>query len=540
MNSIADYLKSNRKPAGWALIGALTLFAFAQRYPVDDAFISFRYARFLADGLGLVWNLGERVEGYTNFLWTILIAGGMALDIEPERFVILLTFPIYLAGLWLIFRTTEIWTGSTPLALLTTLIVGISRSVYAFATSGMETTLQMTQFLYVIYLLTNIDATGWSERRASLLSLLLTTVVLNRPDGFLAVLIVGLTVYRERERLSRRQIVNLIVPFVSIITIYFGWKLIYYGALLPNSFYIKVQDLLGVLYGLMFLHLFALSHLFHVFILLAAFQAHKLREWSPGIREAGVLCTLWAVYSVAVGGDFMEFRFLVPIIPLLIMVFVAMINRIETKTLRAGLLAGLLGGAIHSNFAMEELLRSYGVENVTNLRAHLQGNDENWVGLGKKLKEYFGGTDVLISAGAAGAIPYYSDLRTIDFLGLTDRNIAEDHEKFSRVPGHRIIARVDYLVDRKVNLIIEPNNHMIHQQDFPLWVQQLSWRDAYSFYLDPDGNVNGEPLNRVTLLAIPVDEEHTLIAWYLTPHPAIEEMIIKRDWKTYQVSRWQM
>ena len=39
----------------------------------DDAYISFRYARHLADGHGLVWNVGERVEGYTNFLWTLLL-----------------------------------------------------------------------------------------------------------------------------------------------------------------------------------------------------------------------------------------------------------------------------------------------------------------------------------------------------------------------------------------------------------------------------------------------------------------------------------
>nr|MBK7068484.1 hypothetical protein [Deltaproteobacteria bacterium] len=40
----------------------------------DDAFISFRYARNLVGGMGLVFNPGERVEGYSNFLWTVLLA----------------------------------------------------------------------------------------------------------------------------------------------------------------------------------------------------------------------------------------------------------------------------------------------------------------------------------------------------------------------------------------------------------------------------------------------------------------------------------
>src|SRR5256714_11236242 len=50
----------------------------------DDAYISFRYARNLAEHGQLVFNLGERVEGYTNFLWTVLLAGLYKLGLAPE------------------------------------------------------------------------------------------------------------------------------------------------------------------------------------------------------------------------------------------------------------------------------------------------------------------------------------------------------------------------------------------------------------------------------------------------------------------------
>jgi hypothetical protein len=46
----------------------------AQRWVQDDAYVSFRYAKHLVEGHGLVYNIGERVEGYTNFLWTLLAA----------------------------------------------------------------------------------------------------------------------------------------------------------------------------------------------------------------------------------------------------------------------------------------------------------------------------------------------------------------------------------------------------------------------------------------------------------------------------------
>ena len=54
----------------------------------DDAFISFRYAENLVRGLGLVYNAGERVEGYSNFLWTLGTALGMRLGVDPEQWTV--------------------------------------------------------------------------------------------------------------------------------------------------------------------------------------------------------------------------------------------------------------------------------------------------------------------------------------------------------------------------------------------------------------------------------------------------------------------
>jgi len=53
--------------------------------PVDDAYISFRYARNLARGAGLAFNAGQRVEGYTNFLWTVVLAGAARLGMDIPR-----------------------------------------------------------------------------------------------------------------------------------------------------------------------------------------------------------------------------------------------------------------------------------------------------------------------------------------------------------------------------------------------------------------------------------------------------------------------
>lgn len=53
-------------------------------YIKDDAFISLRYARNLIEGHGLVFNLSEPpLEGYSNFLWVLLEATGLALGAAP-------------------------------------------------------------------------------------------------------------------------------------------------------------------------------------------------------------------------------------------------------------------------------------------------------------------------------------------------------------------------------------------------------------------------------------------------------------------------
>src|SRR5437660_5760906 len=74
---------------------------------VDDSYISYRYARNLIHGLGLVYNAGERIEGYTNLLWTLLVAAGLELGIEPTALAKLLGGASALGVLWLVWRLAE-------------------------------------------------------------------------------------------------------------------------------------------------------------------------------------------------------------------------------------------------------------------------------------------------------------------------------------------------------------------------------------------------------------------------------------------------
>src|SRR5205823_8826190 len=67
-----------------AAAAGLVAHSLVWNFVTDDAFISFVYSRNLARHGQLVFNLGERVEGYTNFLWTVPLAGFLKVGLAPE------------------------------------------------------------------------------------------------------------------------------------------------------------------------------------------------------------------------------------------------------------------------------------------------------------------------------------------------------------------------------------------------------------------------------------------------------------------------
>jgi len=144
--SAHDHASPRPWPA-WVWLGlVLTLVlllwhAWSYRFLTDDAFISFRYARNLSEGAGLVFNRSfERVEGYSNFLWVLLLAGLDRLGWRPESAAI----PVSMAatvGLWLVVcRYTTRHAprpGAEWLVLIPGAFLAVNRSVAVWSTGGL-------------------------------------------------------------------------------------------------------------------------------------------------------------------------------------------------------------------------------------------------------------------------------------------------------------------------------------------------------------------------------------------------------------------
>src|SRR5512140_2543073 len=106
---------------------------------VDDAYISFRYAQNAILGHGLVFNPGERVEGFTNFLWTALLTPVQATGIDVGRLSIVLGVLFALGTMWLATRIARIM-GLPPFAgFLAALLLAVDGSFAIWAVSGLET-----------------------------------------------------------------------------------------------------------------------------------------------------------------------------------------------------------------------------------------------------------------------------------------------------------------------------------------------------------------------------------------------------------------
>jgi hypothetical protein len=505
---------------------------------IDDSFISFRYAKNLVDGHGLTFNIDERVEGYSNFLWVMLLAFGYKLGIQPEIFFLFLAIPIYIAVLVFSYLLALKVTKSRTYSLITMLLVGFNHSIACFAASGMETPLQMLEFLVVGYIIYDATCKGWNLKRTLSLSIILNLALLTRPDSILLAGCSAIAWYHSNNKRKRIDYAAFLLPFVVIVLPWLIWKYNFYGSIFPNSYNVKVRGLSGVGFGFYYFYLFVIYYALAPFMALVIWRWRSLYRIDRGAAYIALFSLVWLLYVIWVGGDFMEFRFMAPIIPFIIIIVLrSQLVFITDKWIVMALTFALCVGTANNFSFISKIFYIYRVERVEKLNAHIYAPDENWDGIGRKLGELFKGTDVTLGLGAAGVIPYYSGLKSIDFMGLTDKNVPFIGETFSSMPGHRIIAPLEYMVNSGVNLVVQPIRMVLNQEEFMSWRRQLSWNAVYAFFLDVDKPVNGLFINEVFLLVIPLKNGYSLVVWYLGQNDAIDRAIDEHNLMRIKLTR---
>jgi hypothetical protein len=296
-------------------------------WTADDAFISYRYAHNLVRGLGLVFNPGERVEGYTNPLWTLWIALGIRLGLDAESFSIWCGILCYgaLLGLLVFFhfdlrRRVELGRFALPSAAVVT---ALHAHMNQYATSGLETC-AFTLAVFAAYIVL-ARGLGGSPARPVLAGLLCAIAALLRPDGvvFVPIGVVALLASGAGGvRAAGKLLLAFLLPFGAATLLRVG----YYGDVFPNTYYAKSAYRTWHGQGLVYLGLYAKKYWP---LLLGAAIAPvawlELRKLPPAARSAvgahlalaSAFVVAYGYYVVRVGGDFMYARLLVPITPYL-------------------------------------------------------------------------------------------------------------------------------------------------------------------------------------------------------------------------------
>ncbi|MFN3196907.1 MAG: hypothetical protein ACE366_00625 [Bradymonadia bacterium] len=448
------------------MLGAIGVFGFWHfklwHYFLDDAYITFRYAQNFAEGHGLTFNPnGAPVEGYTNFLWTLLMAPAFSWGIDITLWakgwsIALGVISALLVGSLIpTNKPRDHWIKWSCVALsLMHPVVVLSEA------DGLETPLLTVSTLAVAWVLIKRPVDQVKLPRLVLAGVFATCAALSRPDG-LAVAIAAVMAWSFAHKQWKRALVVLAVP-VTVVVVHALWRHSVYGAWVPNTFYVKVGGRMDIMMAGA-----KLGGKFMVWTGAIALWAPVL--WWMGhrrLKDAGERETdsrLLAVGSflfLAVGARFAfviysggawmgTYRFLAPALPLLYalagLALVYWLPSGPTPLWRRLIAPGLL--AMSAGLAL-----LWGMRLVPGQVKYGDRLGRSTIEVGKFLKTA-GQPGDEVAVLDAGAIPFYSGMGALDLVGLNDAHLARNGARSPTPKKHYMLtldaqADRDYIFDR--------------------------------------------------------------------------------------------
>jgi len=407
----------------------------------DDPMVSMVYARNMVAGKGLVWQEGEYVEGYSNFLYTMYMSFLHLLPLDPMLLLNITGAILLGVVIVLVYYLTLKLTKSSTAALSAMFITAFYFPLMKWSFIGTE----VAPMALLLMLATHFI---FRYGRASIpLYITLALITLLRIDGiFYAVGLMLITACVSPGDWKRHVKLSGIVfiPFI-LLTI---WRMSYYGDVLPNTYYLKVLGVpfsWRIMRGVYFFWENVVMHLtLPVFMLpfILLFTRFNKVQW--GILMS-IIC-LGLAHSILVGGDtweewYMPNRFITPVLPIFFALLSAALHTMFTGVTQSKLLATLgiatatlviwvsIMGGYHSLWPefLGMDLGFYREFHCSKIKASLFLNAAT----------YDNATIAVVPAGIPG---YYLQRKMIDALGKTDTHIAalQPHSATWRdiIPGH--------------------------------------------------------------------------------------------------------
>lgn len=422
---------------------------------VDDAYIFLRYAANVAAGHGPVFNPGERVEGYTSPLWLALLTLPAAMGLDLEVASRWMGAGCGFATLALLFFASRDRLHKDA-ALLPPLFLATTPAFVYWTWSGMETALFTGLFLATFLLfLREVEGSGGMAGAGACFALAL----LARPDmaALLPVYLAAMALQaRPWQTALPRKLITFLAP-LALPALHLIWRNAFYGSFLPNTYWAKVGVPRAALLesgGRYAVH-FALAYQLPLWgtlilgaLLLGRAERRDARLLGLGVAVAGS----WCAATAAVGGDhFGMFRFFVPLLPLLALTTAVAVASFLPSRPAAGWMRGsLVGAALATVLLLNAAVYLYhggsrGREEVALARS--------WASVGQWLGQNVP-PETTMAAVVVGAIPYKSQLRSLDLVGLTDARIARHGQVRPTDPVGHQKRDTEYVLSRQPDLIL--------------------------------------------------------------------------------------
>ncbi len=441
------------------LVATTALMLHVRRYPVltyDDAFISLRYAQRLLDGHGLTWTEGPPVEGYSNLLWVLGCAflGALGVDLLEAPVVLGISSAIATIAALIYAVPPRTWVESVP-AFTGAMFIALAGPIGLWAVAGLEGCLVAALLAWSFVLLRPLldgKTDDWKSVLAP--SIPLALLCLSRPDApLLIVIICAFLLLRSRslQAAARAVALGLLPGLVTLAQVVF--RLAYYDDWLPNTARAKVaftaarlesgtQCVAGA--GLS-------SYALWVPALFALYVAWRDPSRRPSILLGLTLVAGWTSYTATVACQPYGFRMLIPSYVLLAFVVAEALDWVQRRGPAARAGAWLLSLTLLSAFGWAQQAE----KNIVLAREQRPPVTELAATIGNTLRDAFGNQDPLLAVDAAGAIPFYSGLRSIDMLGLNDAHIARHRsESFGQgIQGHEL-GDGAYVLSREPDIIV--------------------------------------------------------------------------------------
>ncbi len=443
---------------GFALY-ALSISRYFGFQNVDDAYISFRYGWNLMRGNGLVYNTGEYVEGYTNFLWTVLTAPFTLIEQVDIPVFTIFTGILFSIGIIFLLAAIIIKFGKDIpiwLALLPAILLAYDSSFVFWAVSGMETTLFTFLITAVFYFYTKINE-GIKYTKYIIIFLILSALC--RPEGNMLFVFIAGNIFLFRHSITgyKDKLIKIIIWYTVFFIFYYSFKYFYYGSILPNTFYAKAVTDTAHNYasGLDYLRVsFKARYLIMIFLILIPYR-QIIKDYRFNFL---VTFTLGYIsYIIYAGGDWPgASRFILPVLPFIyILCVLGMVNilniikksksKVISKSATFIIPVLFLFAAINAYNTFKKL------EPYTFLDAIYITYEHECKNLGIGMKE-LNDSSLKIALAPAGKIAYYSELYCIDMWGLNDKHIANVNSK-SETTAHRKFD-FNYILSKKPDFII--------------------------------------------------------------------------------------